>query len=360
MSNEEDKNPRSGGGEGTRPRNQTTGIEELRGYYYVYGVPRQAENYLRTTRKIADHVGTTMGKDMWYLVHELEEVEFPNPPEPEEIDGKPKSMIEVEKFRMLFKMKEEKEENYKKEKGKVFRIIVGQCTNVMRNKIEGLSEFKKMEMSDDVIGLLKKLKGFAYSTQGVQYEYWTMQAALRNWINLAQEPKESIEKYGQRFVEQTNVTEEVWGALIPMTMKGKKTEEQVEAGNKFKACVFLAGVDRQRFRTVIDDLNNNFVQGNVSYPVDVPGMVRLLTNRRGHATSRREEDDLKDGLSFSQTSGGKSKKVRCFKCKKKGHIARDCTEEGNKNMEKETSEQASGFNGFSIVQRSINDGWMSG
>ena len=41
---------------------------------------------------------------------------------------------------------------------------------------------------------------------------------------LAQEPKVRIEKDGQRFVEPTNVTEDVWG---PMKMKGKKTEEQV-------------------------------------------------------------------------------------------------------------------------------------
>ena len=62
----------------------------------------------------------------------------------------------------------------------------------MRNKIEGLNEFKKLQESNDVTGLLRELKGFAYSPQGVcsmsigqcRQHFFLMQAALRNWINL--------------------------------------------------------------------------------------------------------------------------------------------------------------------------------
>ena len=65
--------------EGTSPaKYMPTGVDGLRRCYYVYGVPRQAENYLRTTRKIADHVGSAMSKEMRRLVHELEETKFPD------------------------------------------------------------------------------------------------------------------------------------------------------------------------------------------------------------------------------------------------------------------------------------------
>jgi hypothetical protein len=351
------EDPRSDG-KGKSPKyQQSIGIDDLKGYYYMCGVPKQVESYLRTTRKIADYVGITLSKEMWKLVHRLEETDFPEPPEPKDTAKAPVSRIQVEKYRMLFNMKHDKEEKYKKEKGKVFRIVLGQCSDVMRDKVEGLSEFKGMQDSDDVIGLLEKLKGFAYSTQGVQYEYWTMQSAMRNWINLAQEPNESIEKYGQRFIEQTKVTESMWGLIIPWKTNGMDAKEQETAGKKFKACVFLAGVDRRKYRTVIDDLNNDFVKGNMSYPEDVSGMVTLLANRRGETTSRREEDDIKDGVNMNQMSSRKSKNVKCFKCKKRGHYASECPEK-----EKSDDKQVSGYNGFSVENRqaSINEGWLSG
>jgi hypothetical protein len=59
MSSEDDKNPRSGGGEGTRPRNQTTGIDELRGWSNcVYGEPKQPEKFRMLLRMIHDNENT--------------------------------------------------------------------------------------------------------------------------------------------------------------------------------------------------------------------------------------------------------------------------------------------------------------
>jgi hypothetical protein len=135
MSSEDDKNPRSGGGEGTRPRNQTTGIDELRGWSNcVYGEPKQAEKYLRTTRKIADHVGTTKSKEKWNLEqHELEEFKFPDPPELVETPTRTVMRIETaEKFRMLLRMIHDKDNT--------------------TNKIKGLSKFWEWQESNDVKG----------------------------------------------------------------------------------------------------------------------------------------------------------------------------------------------------------------
>jgi hypothetical protein len=147
---------------------------------------------------------------------------------------------------------------------------------VMQNKIEGLSDYQDLVDKDGMTGLLNNIRELAYSMENVQYEYWTMQASIKNMMNLKEQEKESLASYCKRFLEQQEVTEEVWGAMIPMKMKGKLLMEQDEAQNRFLACVFLAGVDRNKYKTVLDYLNNDFISGTVNYPEDIAGMMTTV------------------------------------------------------------------------------------
>jgi hypothetical protein len=49
---------------------QIGGIEELKGFYYVYGRPDQAQVFRKTTEKIADHIAHNYksGKEMYRLI----------------------------------------------------------------------------------------------------------------------------------------------------------------------------------------------------------------------------------------------------------------------------------------------------
>jgi hypothetical protein len=163
-----------------------------------------------------------------------------------------------------------------------------------------------------------------------------MQAAMRQLMTMRQDPKESLDGFTKRFLSQQEVTEDVWGKLIPQMMKGKATEEQEKARHKFLACVFLAGVDGKQYGKTMDDLNNNFLLGAVSYPTDVPSMLSLLTNWRGDGGGNRYVNDLRDGVmgaSFVQEEGrpeGRSLK-RCYCCGKRGHSAATCPNQGTRN-----------------------------
>ena len=96
--------------------------------------------------------------------------------------------------------------------------------------------------------------------------------------------------------------------------------------NSWHECLFLAGVDRDRYKDAIDEMNNDFLRHGKEYPTDVSSMVTWLIKRRGKA-SNKKEDDTTDGVvtSFAQVSFGESKrKKKCVHCGKEGHLASDC------------------------------------
>jgi len=319
MSEEKKKNPRSGG-EVTPSTGSELGFEEFKRAQYTFGVPGQANKYNRTTKAIAEYAKITYGKEMWKLVNESVETTFTEPPEPNE----KATRAQMEKYKMKLGRCLDDEKKYNNNKTKIFGIIMGKCHVAMRNKVESLPDFKTLEEADDVVELLKRLKELAYSTDKNQYEYWTMQATMRKMITMRQDPKESLLGYSKRFLAQLEVTEVVWGELTPSKLKGKPLTTQEEAGKKFAACLFLAGVDRGRYGKAIDEMNNNFVQGTASYPVDVSDMLKVLTNRSDAKSSQLQAEQ--DGVSKATSFAQRVDRRRCHKCGVEGHIARTCPE----------------------------------
>ena len=127
-------------------------------------------------------------------------------------------------------------------------------------------------------------------------------------------------------MEQIKTLEDLCGPLVPvkdLIRKVEKTrqigegDEAVEetytelvladeadiqkARDQFIACLFLAGVDRKRYKDAIDEMNNDFMRHGKEYPGDVSSMLTWLLERRGN-TSNNKEDDTTDGVltSFAQ------------------------------------------------------------
>jgi hypothetical protein len=95
---------------------------------------------------------------------------------------------------------------------------------------------------------------------------------------------------------QLEATELVWGPFISIKYKDKSNADQAAARIKFLACVFLAGVERDKFKAVINELNNDFLRGKVSFPEDIPTMLTLLANYRGGKVSNYKVEAMLDGV----------------------------------------------------------------
>lgn len=314
---------------------------------YSYGTHDQVSRFTSTTKDIAAHVGTTykQGKEMWTLLVDNEEAVFQEPTAPKETDRPA-----MEKYKMLLGRWMDDEKDYRRDKARVFRVIVTQSTTAMKNKIENLPDYKRMEKDDDVAALLQKMKQLVYSTDKAQYEYWTMQATMRKLTNLKQQDKETLTDFYKRFLNQLEATEAVWGKMMPEIMSSTSDSERDDARDKYLACVFLAGVDRERHMGVIDDLNNDFLLGKVTYPSDTSAMLTLLSNRRGNGGTSKQEQALRDGVvegaSFQQQEEDDQNEypdIKCYNCNKMGHYANDCKKPKKKKKKKKKAEEAAAF-----------------
>jgi hypothetical protein len=284
------------------------------------------------------------GKQIYKAIKEGVEQVFREPDEP----PSKASQAQLRKYEILFKRYLDNDEKYTREKTKVFRVIMFQCTPTMRNKVESLPDYPDLEEKDDYVGLLKRIKELVYSTDNTQYEFWRIQASFVKLATMKQDPKETVNNYAKRFLAQVEATESMWGPLVPSmairkeeihfdeedddATRKKVLEEQAQleaedrykARSKFLACLFLAGSDRERYKSVVDDLGNDYTLGKANYPNDVAGMLNLLTNRRGIGGNKsRQAEDLQDGVmtSFQQAS---HPKLKCNYCGKPGHASEVC------------------------------------
>jgi hypothetical protein len=260
-------------------RRSEIGIEELRGNIFTYGTQGQQSNYIRTKKAIADYVGTTFkfAKELYKAINGGEEVELQEPEKP--ASTKP-SQIEMKRYEVLCNRFFAKVEEYERERTKLFRLIMGQCSPTLRDKLESMKGFPGLEEKDNFIGLLELIHKLVYGTDNGQYEYWKMQASMIKLAGMKQEPREPTISFAERFLTQVQATESLWGPLVPTTGRMNHTpfetlEGEDEAGKmqrmeqwikdmenklstqalndeksreKFLACLFLASTDRDRYK----------------------------------------------------------------------------------------------------------------
>ena len=113
-------------------------------------------------------------------------------------------------------------------------------------------------------------------------------------------------------MEQIKTFEDICGPLVPVRNLIKKVQQTQTVGegdeaveetytisvladkdviykarDQFVACIFLEGVDRDRYRDAIDEMNIDFFRHGKEYPADVSSMVTWLLKRRGNSSNKK-------------------------------------------------------------------------
>ena len=338
--------------------------DDLKGYIYDCSDSRQADQFAKTTKEIAEFVGRTYkyGGDARLAIENLEIPVFPEPDDPPAGASKTKERIWEKLVDEHVKRQIYMTENVKT----IYSLVWGQCSDIMRQKLEALDGFDSISTGGNGIQLLKSIKSLTYNFQSQKYLPHSLHETTRRFYLFSQGKLPTV-IYHEQFVNMVEVIDTIKGSIgmapgleeIVAKENNKAVAdltdaEKMEAKERYLAVAFLLGSDRARFGKLIENLENDFLQGRDNYPKSVTGAFNILINWKqdprnlvrsvgvtndGVAFANvdcTESDDDTDGEVVMNNNGkpvGRGRrtkdksKVICRRCGQKGHYASECDNE---------------------------------
>jgi hypothetical protein len=188
-------------------------VKELGSNVHVSDVSGATDKFVKTAKAIADYVGKVLGKPMCNLVNIIDKPTV----EPElPINAKKKDGPETRKWDHDYSHHLQQHELYRLNKGKVFMIILGQCTLAVKNKLKSLgTDYLLLQSDDDVLGLLTAIPNIALANADIQNPYLGAAEALKRLATVTQQNDESLPAFYKRWINARDVAELQWGPMYP-------------------------------------------------------------------------------------------------------------------------------------------------
>jgi hypothetical protein len=231
------------------------------------------------------------GGDMRRAVERLEVPEFVMPEDP----AKDATETEREIWKVEVKEFVHKRRSIRENLKMLYSLAWGQCTDIMRQKIEALDNHEQMATESDGLGLLRAIKNASFNFQSQKYVAHALHDAKRRFYLCSQSKHMTTQAYLEAFRGTLDVIEHTGGEIrhepgieryvaeqnaIDYDNMDDDKEEDVkrEGKERYLAVAFLLGSDRSRFGRLLENLENNFLQGQNNYPATVTAAYSLLTN----------------------------------------------------------------------------------
>ena len=96
---------------------------------------------------------------------------------------------------------------------KEYLLILGQCTDVLREKLVSLESYKIIFQSTDIIALLLSIKTLLLQFKEQNYGPQSLHEARRNFYNLTQIKEQTTQDYSERFNNAFKVIEHRGGNI---------------------------------------------------------------------------------------------------------------------------------------------------
>ena len=356
--------------------------EELIGHVYDCETSTQCDQFVITTREICEYVGRTYkyGGDIKITLERLKVYDIPQPEAPTDLSNdEVKKLIFSREIDEYVKRKSFLRENLKT----VYSLIWGQCSEYMRAKVQANDDYENFSGNQDPVALLKAIKSVNFKFEEHRYIYHSVFDAYRNFYIFRQAQDKSNSEYLEQFKNVLEVLQQHGGSIgndelfinhdkIWKTLATRnRTDDNKERAlarckERFLAYSFIYKADNERYGKLKEELQNDYMKGNNTYPETLVEAFQLLNN---YKQPYKKQPAKSTGVSFTQKGkGGRNNSNRnakqnynnntdnsnrfadyeCYNCHKKGHIAPNCpdknkTEASNVQVEEHNTESSSGI-----------------
>jgi hypothetical protein len=249
----------------------------------------------------------------------------------------------------------------------VYSLVRGQCTDVMRQRLEATNDFRRLSSNGDGLGLIMAIKDLVFYFQSQKYLPQALHESARQFYSCRQGKQMTTQAYLELFQNTVDVIQLSGGAIgnhpgivdmiisrqgltAALTSDAERAEIAKEAQDEYLAVAFLLHADRTRYSSMLQDYENDFLQGQDNYHKTIVAANNVLTNWK-HDPHKVLHGNANDGVSFSNVAAGldsinepgskitlatntsepkkdyqrrDKSQVTCHRCCKKGHFASEC------------------------------------
>jgi hypothetical protein len=234
---------------------------------------------------------------------------------------------------------------------KLYSLILGQCTECMKSKLESRRNYDSFNGFFKVVPLIKAIKGLTYQFEGQRYHSQALDNATSRFYKFYQSRDMSNAIFLESFQTLTSVVDDFGGQIgvdpsganNELTAEGidpdsasdeHKKDATTKAKNRYLAMAMLSATDFTRYSRLLEDLNNDYTKGNDNYPRNITEAYNLIINYRQARTAARVYHDA-EGVAFTNVEEENNEReerpppkdrsnIRCFNCQNKSHFANKC------------------------------------
>jgi hypothetical protein len=273
--------------------------------YDVTGAGR--DTFIKTTQEITEYIGRTY-EDAGEFCTGMVELLLPDlvsPPVPKD-DASP---VQLEIWRQALRWYEEQKKIQKKNTNRAFALVLGQCSQAVRNRMEANKDWAEINGASDVIKLLGLIQTCMTLRQTRQYDVHALIKAELRMYMFKQGKHMSNHDYYEKFRDNVTTVERLGGEVgthaswIIALLKGiadpttaQKVDATWSAKDRYLAVLFLLRSDQNRYGGLVRDIKNEYTRGTNSYPLTLTAAYDYLVNYQAEKQARG--GDGEGGLAF--------------------------------------------------------------
>lgn len=164
----------------------------------------KSDLFAKTTKAISTYVGQTYksGKDISNAVDSLELPTMTRPPKP---DPNTASAGDIKYWEKQLDAFVKRKEQRLSDIGQLYSLVWGQCTEMMKQKVEAMPDYSKGAREKDGIELLKIIRSLCFSYQSQQYTFLLLVESIYWLTRLRQGKDMTVQVYYERFKNTVEV-----------------------------------------------------------------------------------------------------------------------------------------------------------
>ena len=226
----------------------------------------------------------------------------------------------------VFRTHREDEQRLISNRGKVYALTLGQCTQALKDKLKEDGDWEDIAEKYDSIRLLKLIEKYVLKQTESHYPYLAVQEEMRSMLNFSQGEDMTLGMYYEKFNTRVAIAESAGCTFMTETLLDTETEllhpgtpyesliptekARVEktARDKYLAVLYFMRSGKRHVQ-LQNDIKNDHAKGvENSFPPTVAAAMQIMNDFKPVITEAQRQVSL--GTAFAQTSSKKSSKGR--------------------------------------------------